>query len=70
MVHKRDTYSWKGQLGKMRSWKVRYEIGKNEVGKFGQKLESFAEKEIFQLRSFFPNFARFFPISLGSFQLP
>ena len=41
----RDTCSWKGQLEKTRSWKdlswkVRYEIGKNEVGKFAAKLES------------------------------
>ena len=34
-----DTCSWKGQLEKTRSWKVRYEIGKIEVGKFGPKLE-------------------------------
>ena len=33
----RDTCSWKGQT---RSWKVRHEIGKNEVEKFGLKLES------------------------------
>ena len=52
MVHKRDTYSWKGQLEravgkgswkgqleKTRSWKVRYEIGKIEVGKSDMKLE-------------------------------
>ena len=36
----RDTCSWKGQLEKTRSWKVRHEIGKNEVGKFGLKSES------------------------------
>ena len=40
-----DTCSWKGQLGKTRSWKVfswkvRHEIRKNEVGKFGLKLKS------------------------------
>ena len=39
-----DTCSWKRQLGKTRSWKARYEIGKNEVraevGKFGLKLKS------------------------------
>ena len=32
--------SWKEQLGKTRSWKVWHEIGKNEVEKFGLKLES------------------------------
>ena len=42
----RDTCSWKGQLEKTRiwkvlSWKVRHEIKKNEVEKFGLKLESF-----------------------------
>jgi len=31
--------SWKKQLGKTRSWKVWHEIGKNEVEKFGLKLE-------------------------------
>ena len=39
-----DTLSWKRQFKKIRSWKVlnwkvRYEIGENEVGKFGLKLE-------------------------------
>ena len=38
----RDTSRWKGQLEnptswKVLSWKVRYEIGKNEVGKFAQE---------------------------------
>jgi len=32
--------SWKDQLEKSRSWKVHHEIGKNEVEKFGLKLES------------------------------
>ena len=32
--------SWKEQLGKTRSWKVWHEIGKDEVGKFGSKLEN------------------------------
>ena len=32
--------SWKEQLGKTRSWKVWHEIGKDEVEKFGLKLES------------------------------
>ena len=40
-----DTCSWKGQFEKTRSWnvlsrRVRYEIGKKEVGKFSLKLES------------------------------
>ena len=35
------TCSWKGQLENTRSWKVRNEIGKNEVGKFEPKLENF-----------------------------
>ena len=35
-----ETRSWKGQLEKSRSWKVRSKIGKIEVGKFGPKLES------------------------------
>ena len=40
-----ETCSWKGQLGKPRSWKlfswkVPHEIRKNEVGKFGLKLKS------------------------------
>ena len=32
--------SWKEQLGKPRSWKVWYEIGKDEAEKFGLKLGS------------------------------
>ena len=51
-----DTCSWKEQLEKTRSWKVRHEIEKNEVGKFEPKLESTTEVEKF-------------PTSLGSFQL-
>ena len=34
--------SWKGQL-QVLSWKVRNEIGTNEVGKLKQKLESITE---------------------------
>ena len=34
-----ETCSWKGQLERTKSWKVRNEIGKIEVGKFGPKLE-------------------------------
>ena len=42
--------SWK----KTRSWKVRYEIGKIEVGKFGLRLESTNEigKRLMKLESF------------------
>ena len=35
-----NTLSWKGQLEKTRSWKVRHEIGENDVGNFGLKLKS------------------------------
>ena len=43
---KRDRCSWKGQLekrefGNFLSWKLRNEIGKNEVEKFEPKLENF-----------------------------
>ena len=34
-----DTCNWKWQLEKMRSWKVRNEIGNIEVGKFWPKLK-------------------------------
>ena len=37
---KGGTCSWKGQMEKTRSWKVRHEIEKNEVGKYASKLES------------------------------
>ena len=84
---KRDTFSWKLQLekwevGKMRSWKglswkVRHEIGKNEVEKFVLKLDNLgwswkipAEigKWMMKFESL-SNFAQFFPTSLGTFQI-
>ena len=39
MFQKKDTCSWKGQLEKVSSWKVRNEIGKNEVG--AEELSNF-----------------------------
>ena len=53
-----DTCSWKGQLEKTRSWKVRHEIGKNEVGKFALKLECSALSNFAQALS---NLNRNFP---------
>ena len=35
-----DTCSWKGQLEKTRIWKVRHEIGKDEVERFAPNLGS------------------------------
>jgi len=40
MVVGKSYGNWKEQLGITRSWKVWYEIGKDEVEKFGLKLES------------------------------
>ena len=42
-VAQRDIGSWKGQLEKLRSWKVQHEIGKTEFRKFGLKLENTIE---------------------------
>ena len=41
-------------MEKTRSWKVRHEMRKNEVGKFGLKLESTTEvgKGLMKLESF------------------
>ena len=50
-----DTYSWKRQLERKRSWKVlswkiRHKIGEIEVGKFGLKLEGRSEVGKFGLK--------------------
>ena len=54
IAFQRDTCSWKGKMEKTRSWKVRHEMRKNEVGKFGLKLESTTEvgKGLMKLESF------------------
>ena len=69
--------SWNRDVGKFLSWKVRHEIGKNEVERFGLMLKSTTEigklvfncGETFQLQKKLSNFVRFFPTSLGSFQI-
>ena len=48
--------SWKKQLGKTRSWKVWHEIGKNEVEKFGLKLERMKLESQIEVRKFEPKF--------------
>ena len=61
--------SWNRDVGKFLSWKVRHEIGKNEVERFGLMLKSTTEigklvsncGETFQLQKKLSNFAWLFP---------
>ena len=62
-----DACSWKGQLERTWSWKVRNEIAQNEAGKLEPKLETtFQVGKSLKLKI---NFKRNYPTSLGSFQL-